>query len=155
MHSKVGIWSDDDINWNAAAGSSRRTAALWAFLSRSLHSRGVPEARARDLKQGTPLSYDMNDLGLIRNHIEKKPMSDGPIPKQFQKSAFPFVILSKRISLAFLIPPGNYTHAENEEACAKLWNVYVVEAERYDRGLVASWKGDMNGMLIFVCCSSL
>lgn len=31
-----------------------------------------------------------------------------------------------------------------------MWKVYVDEADRYDRALVASWKGDMNGMLIFV-----
>ncbi|KAJ7844574.1 hypothetical protein B0H13DRAFT_1450009, partial [Mycena leptocephala] len=33
---------------------------------------------------------------------------------------------------------------------AKLWAVYVSEAEKYDKGLVESWKGDMQGMLIFV-----
>lgn len=47
---------------------------------------------------------------------------------------------------------GEYTDAEKESACTKLWNVYVGEAERYDRGLIESWKGDMNGMLIFVRC---
>ncbi|KAJ7801632.1 hypothetical protein B0H14DRAFT_2386224, partial [Mycena olivaceomarginata] len=30
-----------------------------------------------------------------------------------------------------------------------LWAVYVAEAERYDKGLVESWKSDMEGMLIF------
>ncbi|KAJ7480270.1 hypothetical protein B0H11DRAFT_1246209 [Mycena galericulata] len=44
---------------------------------------------------------------------------------------------------------GNYTQAENEEACAKIWSVYVGEAERYDAALVESWKADMEGMLIF------
>ncbi|KAJ7657225.1 hypothetical protein DFH06DRAFT_1473220 [Mycena polygramma] len=38
---------------------------------------------------------------------------------------------------------------ENEAAVSKLWAVYVSEAEKYDRGLVESWKGDMEGMLIF------
>jgi hypothetical protein len=43
-----------------------------------------------------------------------------------------------------------YTNAENDEACAKLWSIYVREAERYDKGVVESWKDDMEGMLIFV-----
>ncbi|KAJ7663463.1 hypothetical protein B0H17DRAFT_952683, partial [Mycena rosella] len=30
-----------------------------------------------------------------------------------------------------------------------MWAVYVAEAEKYDKGLVESWKGDMEGMLIF------
>ncbi|KAJ7657216.1 hypothetical protein DFH06DRAFT_459239 [Mycena polygramma] len=38
---------------------------------------------------------------------------------------------------------------EREAAAAKLWAVYVSEAEKYDRGLVESWKSDMEGMLIF------
>ncbi|KAJ7197376.1 hypothetical protein GGX14DRAFT_667895 [Mycena pura] len=38
----------------------------------------------------------------------------------------------------------------SEEAVAsKLWSVYVSEAEKYDKSLVESWKGDMEGMLIF------
>ncbi|KAF8145317.1 hypothetical protein K438DRAFT_1690496, partial [Mycena galopus ATCC 62051] len=44
---------------------------------------------------------------------------------------------------------GYYSNAENEEACAKIWSVYVGEAERYDTALVESWKADMEGMLIF------
>ncbi|KAF7291923.1 hypothetical protein MIND_01217700 [Mycena indigotica] len=41
-----------------------------------------------------------------------------------------------------------YDRAE-EAGAAKLWSVYVDEAERYDKSLVASWKSDMEGMLIF------
>ncbi|KAJ7853695.1 hypothetical protein B0H14DRAFT_781278 [Mycena olivaceomarginata] len=44
---------------------------------------------------------------------------------------------------------GDYTDAENDEACAKIWSVYVGEAERYDKALVEGWKADMEGMLIF------
>ncbi|KAJ6505334.1 hypothetical protein C8R45DRAFT_894623 [Mycena sanguinolenta] len=43
----------------------------------------------------------------------------------------------------------DYSHPENEEACAKIWSIYVGEAERYDAALVESWKADMEGMLIF------
>ncbi|KAJ7106794.1 hypothetical protein C8R43DRAFT_845308, partial [Mycena crocata] len=32
---------------------------------------------------------------------------------------------------------------------ARLWSIYVGEAERYDKSLVESWKADMEGMLIF------
>ncbi|KAJ7153324.1 hypothetical protein C8R46DRAFT_961664, partial [Mycena filopes] len=42
-----------------------------------------------------------------------------------------------------------YTAAESREATAKLWTIYVGEAERYDKALVESWKADMEGMLIF------
>ncbi|KAJ7762176.1 hypothetical protein B0H16DRAFT_1368987 [Mycena metata] len=38
---------------------------------------------------------------------------------------------------------------EDDTAAAKLWQVYVSEAEKYDKGLVESWKSDMEGMLIF------
>ncbi|KAK6984100.1 hypothetical protein R3P38DRAFT_375268 [Favolaschia claudopus] len=37
----------------------------------------------------------------------------------------------------------------DEAAAAKIWAVYVGEAEKYDKGLVQSWKSDMEGMLIF------
>ncbi|KAJ7159529.1 hypothetical protein C8R46DRAFT_838908, partial [Mycena filopes] len=33
---------------------------------------------------------------------------------------------------------------------AKLWAVYVSEANKYDKSLVESWRSDMEGMLIFV-----
>ncbi|KAJ7930606.1 hypothetical protein B0H13DRAFT_2532944, partial [Mycena leptocephala] len=33
---------------------------------------------------------------------------------------------------------------------AKLWAVYVSEAEKYDKALVETWKSDMEGLLIFV-----
>ncbi|KAJ7612944.1 hypothetical protein DFH06DRAFT_148065 [Mycena polygramma] len=42
-----------------------------------------------------------------------------------------------------------YSAAESRQASAKLWSIYVVEAERYDKALVESWKADMEGMLIF------
>ncbi|KAJ6549290.1 hypothetical protein DFH09DRAFT_620184, partial [Mycena vulgaris] len=38
---------------------------------------------------------------------------------------------------------------DDEAAGGKMWAVYVAEAEKYDRGLVESWKSDMEGMLIF------
>ncbi|KAJ6546704.1 hypothetical protein DFH09DRAFT_638396, partial [Mycena vulgaris] len=40
-------------------------------------------------------------------------------------------------------------HAQTEDASAKFWSVYISEAERYDSALVASWKADMEGILIF------
>ncbi|KAJ7604907.1 hypothetical protein FB45DRAFT_1149894, partial [Roridomyces roridus] len=36
-----------------------------------------------------------------------------------------------------------------EAAAAKLWSVYISEAEKYDKSLVESWKNDMEGILIF------
>ncbi|KAJ7625093.1 hypothetical protein DFH06DRAFT_1339866 [Mycena polygramma] len=43
---------------------------------------------------------------------------------------------------------------DDEGAAAKLWTVYVKEAEKYDRGLVQSWKSDMEGLLIFAALFS-
>ncbi|KAJ6550274.1 hypothetical protein B0H19DRAFT_1265116 [Mycena capillaripes] len=37
----------------------------------------------------------------------------------------------------------------DEAAGAKIWSVYISEAEKYDKALVESWKSDMEGMLIF------
>ncbi|KAJ7731718.1 hypothetical protein B0H14DRAFT_3616159 [Mycena olivaceomarginata] len=46
--------------------------------------------------------------------------------------------------------PGQDRDSPAAEApAAKLWAVYVSEAEKYDRSLVESWKSDMEGMLIF------
>jgi hypothetical protein len=38
----------------------------------------------------------------------------------------------------------------NEAYSAKLWAVYVSEAEKYDRALVETWRSNMDGMLIYV-----
>lgn len=32
----------------------------------------------------------------------------------------------------------------------KLWSMYLTEVEKHDQALVESWKGDMDGILIFV-----
>ncbi|KAF5366153.1 hypothetical protein D9758_005778 [Tetrapyrgos nigripes] len=37
----------------------------------------------------------------------------------------------------------------DEDACSKLWSVYLREAEKYDGELVRGWKHDMEGLLIF------
>ncbi|KAF7343740.1 hypothetical protein MSAN_01954600 [Mycena sanguinolenta] len=36
-----------------------------------------------------------------------------------------------------------------EAASAKIWAIYVAEAEKYDKALIESWKCNMEGMLIF------
>ncbi|KAJ7062833.1 hypothetical protein C8F01DRAFT_1251640 [Mycena amicta] len=36
-----------------------------------------------------------------------------------------------------------------EEATAKMWSVYISQAEKYDKALVAGWRADMKGILIF------
>ncbi|KAJ7188979.1 hypothetical protein C8R46DRAFT_1206089 [Mycena filopes] len=42
-----------------------------------------------------------------------------------------------------------YSSDELEASCAKVWAVYISEAEKYDKALVESWRGNMDGMLIF------
>jgi len=39
----------------------------------------------------------------------------------------------------------------DEDACSKLWAVYIGEAGKYNKDLMISWKQDMEGLLIFVC----
>ncbi|KAJ7919224.1 hypothetical protein B0H13DRAFT_2186969, partial [Mycena leptocephala] len=36
-----------------------------------------------------------------------------------------------------------------EASAAKIWAVYIAEAEKYDKALVESWRSNMAGMLIF------
>ncbi|KAJ7899738.1 hypothetical protein B0H13DRAFT_1477895, partial [Mycena leptocephala] len=42
-----------------------------------------------------------------------------------------------------------YSSDRDELAGAKLWAVYISEAEKYDKALVEGWKSDMEGLLIF------
>ncbi|KAJ7809992.1 hypothetical protein B0H14DRAFT_3480921 [Mycena olivaceomarginata] len=42
-----------------------------------------------------------------------------------------------------------HVDASDEAAAAKMWAVYISEAEKYDKALVESWKSDMEGLLIF------
>ncbi|KAJ7188992.1 hypothetical protein C8R46DRAFT_33439 [Mycena filopes] len=46
-------------------------------------------------------------------------------------------------------PEVPYSSDELEASCAKIWAVYISEAEKYDKALVESWRGNMDGMLIF------
>ncbi|KAJ6537859.1 hypothetical protein B0H19DRAFT_1382534 [Mycena capillaripes] len=48
-----------------------------------------------------------------------------------------------------ILGPTYVADPGDEAAAAKIWAVYVAEAEKYDKGLVASWRSDMEGMLIF------
>jgi acyl CoA:acetate/3-ketoacid CoA transferase alpha subunit len=43
-----------------------------------------------------------------------------------------------------------YSPFQSQQASAKVWSIYIAEAERYDAALVESWKADMEGLLIFV-----
>ncbi|KAJ7916537.1 hypothetical protein B0H13DRAFT_2188733, partial [Mycena leptocephala] len=50
------------------------------------------------------------------------------------------------------IPPGGpipVVDTPGDEPCAKIWSVYITEAEKYDKAMVDSWRGNMNGILIF------
>lgn len=44
----------------------------------------------------------------------------------------------------------NESGGGTEEACAKMWSVYILQVERYDKALVAGWRARMKGTLIFV-----
>jgi len=44
-----------------------------------------------------------------------------------------------------------FAEIEYVDSSAQLWAVVFKEGEKYDKTLVESWKGDMDGILIFVC----
>ncbi|KAK7462711.1 hypothetical protein VKT23_007298 [Stygiomarasmius scandens] len=44
---------------------------------------------------------------------------------------------------------GRYKPTADDDACFKLWNTYIEQAQDYDRKLLEGWKGDMDGMLLF------
>lgn len=48
-------------------------------------------------------------------------------------------------SSAILRPDGAFY-----DAARKFWSLYVLKAEKVDKELVESWKGDTDGILIFV-----
>jgi len=54
------------------------------------------------------------------------------------------------MSLLFTDPSIVDREELGQLASAKLWAVYISEAEKYDKALVEGWKSDMEGLLIFV-----
>ncbi|KAF5355359.1 hypothetical protein D9758_006110 [Tetrapyrgos nigripes] len=45
--------------------------------------------------------------------------------------------------------PGHSSSTSDEDACFKLWNMYIIQAQEYDKSLLEGWKSDMDGMLLF------
>jgi len=56
-----------------------------------------------------------------------------------------------RPKLIFRIVNTAKSQPDDDEACSKLWEVYINEAKRYDISLLQGWKNDMESMLFFVC----
>jgi Family of unknown function (DUF6535) len=46
--------------------------------------------------------------------------------------------------------PVDVGAGNNVDPSAKIWSLYVSEADPYDKALVERWKGSMDGILIFV-----
>jgi Family of unknown function (DUF6535) len=44
----------------------------------------------------------------------------------------------------------NASESKGSDTSGKVWSVYLSEAERQDRALAENWKGDTEGILIFV-----
>ncbi|KAJ7617271.1 hypothetical protein FB45DRAFT_1063767 [Roridomyces roridus] len=75
---------------------------------------------------------------------------NGSLFRRLARTAFRFLRFSASSAGAYAAYhtwPQN--DQEGEVSTAKLWSIYVGEAERYDAALVESWKADMQGMLIF------
>ncbi|KAJ7134051.1 hypothetical protein C8R43DRAFT_639752 [Mycena crocata] len=43
----------------------------------------------------------------------------------------------------------NDSHDSDEAVSAKIWSIYIGEAEKYDKALVESWRSNMDAILIF------
>ncbi|KAF5362950.1 hypothetical protein D9758_007143 [Tetrapyrgos nigripes] len=54
-----------------------------------------------------------------------------------------------RITVDKTRPKEPYKPTVDDEACSKLWSIYIDEARRYDEELLIGWKKDMDGMLLF------
>ncbi|KAF5357635.1 hypothetical protein D9758_007523 [Tetrapyrgos nigripes] len=46
-------------------------------------------------------------------------------------------------------PKKPFQPTADNQACGKMWSIYIGEAERYDQALLKGWKEDMAGMLLF------
>ncbi|KAJ7114291.1 hypothetical protein C8R44DRAFT_630300, partial [Mycena epipterygia] len=55
------------------------------------------------------------------------------------------------VTFTFVFPlTGHSDHFGSDEAAgAKIWSVYISQAEKYDKALVDNWRRDMEGILIF------
>ena len=51
-------------------------------------------------------------------------------------------------------PFGNPQSSNYDDPSSKIWSVYNSEASWHDKGLLESWKSDMDGILIFVRAST-
>ena len=48
-------------------------------------------------------------------------------------------------------PPGDNTQSsQGVDSSAQIWTMCLTHADKYDKALVETWKGDMDGILIFV-----
>lgn len=43
---------------------------------------------------------------------------------------------------------------KSSDTSGKVWSVYLSEADRQDKALAENWKGDTEGILIFVCTTA-
>ncbi|THV00712.1 hypothetical protein K435DRAFT_854490 [Dendrothele bispora CBS 962.96] len=44
---------------------------------------------------------------------------------------------------------SRFRPTSDDDACFKLWNMYIGQAQDYDRALLEGWKSDMDGMILF------
>ncbi|KAF5368877.1 hypothetical protein D9758_002995 [Tetrapyrgos nigripes] len=62
---------------------------------------------------------------------------DGEV-RDLEKNDLPFSNVRER-----------FKPTSDDDACFKLWNMYISQAQEYDKALIESWKSDMDGMLLF------
>ncbi|THU94318.1 hypothetical protein K435DRAFT_756668 [Dendrothele bispora CBS 962.96] len=57
--------------------------------------------------------------------------------------------IEKRVAQKSVGTERRFKPTPDDDACFKLWNMYIGQAQDYDKALLEGWKGDMDGMLLF------
>jgi len=60
-------------------------------------------------------------------------------------------IKSSRALLTLWLVLGQSKGSSRSDTSGKVWSVYLSEADKHDKALADNWKGDSEGILIFVC----
>jgi hypothetical protein len=85
-------------------------------------------------------------------------MAQNDESQDLEKNKMPIIISNRESSFCLLHQttnlenqvPGRFKPTSGDDACFKLWNLYISQAQEYDKVLIESWKSDMDGMLLFV-----
>ncbi|KAJ7609874.1 hypothetical protein FB45DRAFT_1010133 [Roridomyces roridus] len=107
------------------------------------------KSSAGGLEAGIPPSHPSQKVSLLRRLGSTASRLLGRTRRTASWHSGPWSQFKNGLKSSTVETETPYSEADNEESCAKLWSIYVEEAERYDSALVESWRADMEGILIF------